>query len=74
MVPPLVSSVLEGVGITENWCVDIGKSFNMTMLIIPSDLLANASSLRGQLLDLLLSLLVGVGADGIKHILIVLSN
>ena len=47
----------------------------MTMLIIkivPSRVLANVSSLGGELLDLLPRVLVGVGADGIKHILILL--
>ena len=61
MVPPLLSFVLEGVGNAENWCVDVDKAYNMTMLIIPSGLLANASSVRDQLLDRLACPLLGVG-------------
>ena len=68
MVPPLLSFVLEGVGNAENWCVDDDKAYDMTMLIIPSGLLANASSVRDHLLNRLPCLLVGGGADGIKHI------
>ena len=44
------------------------------MWIIPSCKLANASSIRDHLLTLLPSLVVGVDADGIKNILILLSN